>query len=97
MKKSLDIIACNLRESDSTSKVSISVVRSGFVATKLNKGRKPTPFARTAEEVAKTVYKNLGKKVIWTPWYLVLISGLLTFSKSFRKLASKKIQKSLEG
>jgi short-subunit dehydrogenase len=97
MKKSLDIIARNLRESESKSKVRISVVRSGFVATKLNKGRKPTPFAQTAEEVAKTVYKKLGKKIIWTPWYLVYISRLLTFSKSIRKLASKKIQKSFQG
>jgi decaprenylphospho-beta-D-erythro-pentofuranosid-2-ulose 2-reductase len=95
MKNSLDTVARGLQESESKSKVAISIVRSGFVPTKLNAGRTPTPFALSAEAVGVLVYKKLGKKIIWTPRPLVLISRILSSSKLLRVVAAKKISRSL--
>ena len=95
MKSSLDLIARSLQESEKNTKVKISIVRSGFVPTKLNLGRTATPFALRADVVAKIVYKKLEKKIIWTPWFLVIISKVLSTSRLLRKIASKKIQSSL--
>jgi decaprenylphospho-beta-D-erythro-pentofuranosid-2-ulose 2-reductase len=95
MKNSLDLVARSLQESEKNSKVQISIVRSGFVPTKLNLGRTATPFSLTAEAVARIVYRKLGKKIIWTPWFLIIISKALFLSQPLREMASKKILRSL--
>ena len=93
-KLALDSLASSLQDSESTSKVKITIVRSGFVPTKLNKGRQPTPFSVSTEQVASQVYKNLGKKVVWTPSIFKYISIFLRFSKTGRRFAEKRVTNS---
>lgn len=95
-KNFTDKIARHLQADSKNSNVGISIVRSGYVQTKLNRGRVPTPFALSADEVGKIVSKKNGKKVIWTPWYFVFISNILSLSKTLQKQASKKITESMQ-
>lgn len=90
-KLALDSIASSLQEFCSTSRVSISVVRSAFVPTKLNKNRRPTPLSLSPDQVAFLVHKNLGARVIWTPRIFKYISIILRFSGFARKMANKSV------
>jgi len=93
-KLALDINARYLQTLFTESKVKITIVRSGFVSTKLNEGRKPTPFSRTSEEVANQVVKNLGKSIIWTPRVFQLISLTLGKVKALQLIANYLVGKS---
>jgi len=93
-KLSLDMYAQYLQRTPGNSKVQVVIVRSGFVNTKLNKGRTPTPFSRTPEEVANLVVRNLHKRVIWTPPIFQLICFLLTRIKPLKLIANYLVRQS---
>jgi decaprenylphospho-beta-D-erythro-pentofuranosid-2-ulose 2-reductase len=93
-KRNLDDLALHLSRTLSKSKIDISVIRSGFVPTKLNHGRKPTPFAISADQVADIVSKQINAKIIWTPSIFRLISLSLTWIPLMSRLASKKVKDS---
>jgi decaprenylphospho-beta-D-erythro-pentofuranosid-2-ulose 2-reductase len=56
--------------------ISVTVVRPGFVKTKMTEGIKPTPLATTAEAVAEDVVAAVAKRreLVWTPapWRIVM-------------------------
>ena len=56
--------------------ISVTVVRPGFVKTKMTEGMTPTPLATTAEAVAEDVVAAVAKRkeLVWTPapWRLVM-------------------------
>lgn len=93
-KLSLDQIALRMAKVFSKNNVELTLVRSGFVPTKLNLDRKPTPFSRSADEVALIVLKNFDSKVIWTPKFFKWISLALTYIPPLRYLASRKVTES---
>lgn len=93
-KRNLDDLSLHLSRTLRKSNVYISVIRSGFVPTKLNHGRKPTPFAIGADQVANIVAKEINSKVIWTPKIFKFISLSLTWIPLMKKLASKKVKAS---
>lgn len=93
-KRSLDDIALHLSRTLKKSNIDISVVRSGFVPTKLNHGRKPTPFALTADQVAEIILNQFTARIIWTPTIFRIISFSLTWIPLLKKLAEKKVKAS---
>jgi decaprenylphospho-beta-D-erythro-pentofuranosid-2-ulose 2-reductase len=68
-KAGLDGFARGMAGALSGSGVSVTVVRPGWVATRMTAGRAPAPFATTADAVAADVVKGLerGAEVVWSP------------------------------
>lgn len=93
-KRGLDEYARYLQRSRKGMKTQICIVRSGFVHTKLNKNRTPTPFSRTAEEVAQMVARHVNKNIIWTPSEFKYISFALRRFTILKFLASKIVENS---
>jgi short-subunit dehydrogenase len=93
-KSNLDAFAKYLQRISKSNNVKISIVRSSFVATKLNLNRKPTPFSLTTDQVAKIVVRNFGRKVIWTPRIFQSISFILTHFPLLKFVANHFIRKS---
>lgn len=93
-KSNLDAFAKYLQKISKSSNVKISIVRSSFVATKLNANRKPTPFSLTANQVARIVVRHFGEKVIWTPKIFQTISFFLTNIPALKLIANHLIRKS---
>lgn len=71
-KAGLDGFALGLGDALAGSGVSVMVVRPGFVRTKMTAGRKPTPLAVEATDVADAVVRCLetGAGVVWVPQML---------------------------
>jgi decaprenylphospho-beta-D-erythro-pentofuranosid-2-ulose 2-reductase len=88
-KYSLDSYGRYLQRSKSFKKTKITIVRSGFVQTKLNQGRKPTPFSRTSDEVAKLVVDKFDKPVVWTPPVFKFIGFALQYFWPLRFIAER--------
>lgn len=78
-KAGLDGFALGLGDALVGSGVSVMVVRPGFVRTKMTAGRKATPFASDAPEVADAVVRGLetGAEVVWVPSVLRYVFGIL--------------------
>jgi decaprenylphospho-beta-D-erythro-pentofuranosid-2-ulose 2-reductase len=78
-KAGLDGFATGLGDALCGSGVSVMVVRPGFVRTKMTAGRKATPFAIDAPEVAHAVVRGLekGAEVVWVPPVLRYVFGFL--------------------
>jgi short-subunit dehydrogenase len=93
-KSALDSLGRYLQKDESLQKTKISIVRSGFVRTKLNSNRNPTPFSQTAQQVAKQVARKMNRRVIWTPNIFRFISLVLVYFKPLRIVANKFFDKS---
>ena len=93
-KSALDSLGRYIQKNNSLGRTRVSIVRSGFVGTKLNSNRKPTPFSQTTEQVAKLVVKNINKKVIWTPTIFKFVCLSLVYIKPLRNIADKAFSKS---
>ena len=93
-KSGLDAFAKYLQRNSKSKSVKISLVRSSFVATKLNFNRKPTPLSLTTDEVAKIVVQNFGRKVIWTPRFFQSVSFLLMYFPFLKSIANLFVRKS---
>ncbi len=78
-KAGLDGFAMGLGDALTGSGVSVMVVRPGFVRTRMTAGRKATPFAIDAPEVAHAVVRGLekGAEVVWAPPVLRYVFGFL--------------------
>jgi short-subunit dehydrogenase len=88
-KYSLDSFGRYLQRSRTLRKTKITIVRSGFVQTKLNKDRTPTPFSRTPSEVATLVVDNLDESVVWTPKVFKFVAFSLQNFLPLRFIAEK--------
>jgi decaprenylphospho-beta-D-erythro-pentofuranosid-2-ulose 2-reductase len=78
-KAGLDGFALGLGDALAGSGVSVMVVRPGFVRTKMTAGRKATPLAIDASDVADAVVRGLekGAEVVWAPPVLRYVFGIL--------------------
>ena len=78
-KAGLDGFAMGLGDALAGSGVSVMVVRPGFVRTKMTAGRKATPFAIDAPEVADygCARPEKGAAVVWAPPVLRYVFGFL--------------------
>jgi len=78
-KAGLDAFAQGLAESLRGTGASLTIVRPGWVATRMTAGRDPAPFATTPDAVAADVVAGLerGAPVVWSPPPLRLVFGAL--------------------
>lgn len=84
-KSALDFYAVGLQNKQKNSHVSISILRPGFVFTKMTSNFKPAPFAINLNSLGKTASKGLmkGKKVIYAPSKLRVIMNILRIVPRF--------------
>lgn len=84
-KSALDFYALGLQNKYKKSHLGISVLRPGFVFTKMTKRFKPAPFAIGLDSLAKIAVSGLlkKKKVIYAPLKLKLIMNLVRFLPRF--------------
>ncbi len=68
-KAGLDAFTQGLADALRPSGVGVTIVRPGWVATRMTEGRPPAPMATTPEEVAADLVKGLeqGAPVVWSP------------------------------
>lgn len=78
-KAGLDAFAQGLALALEGTGASITVVRPGWVATRMTEGRAPAPFATTPEAVARDVVSGLekGVTVLWSPSVLREVFSVL--------------------
>ncbi len=78
-KAGLDGFALGLADALAGSGVEVTVVRPGYVRTKMTAGRKPPPFVIDASDVADAVLRGLetGAAVVWVPSWLRYLFGIL--------------------
>jgi decaprenylphospho-beta-D-erythro-pentofuranosid-2-ulose 2-reductase len=84
-KSALDFYALGLQNKHKKSHVSISILRPGFVFTKMTSKIKPAPFAINLNSLGKIASKGLmkGKKVIYAPSKLKVVMNILRFTPRF--------------
>jgi len=77
-KAGLDAFAQGLAADLAGTGVGVTIVRPGWVATRMTAGREPAPFATTAEAVASDVVAGLqrGAGVVWSPAVLGTVFSL---------------------
>lgn len=68
-KAGLDALAQGLADDLCESGVDVTIVRPGFVRTKMTTGMSPAPFATTADAVAALVVEGVrrGRRIVWAP------------------------------
>jgi decaprenylphospho-beta-D-erythro-pentofuranosid-2-ulose 2-reductase len=78
-KAGLDAFAQGLAEALRPYGVGVTIVRPGFVRTKMTRGLRPPPFSSDVETVARAVADGLssGAAVVYVPPSLRLLSALL--------------------
>lgn len=79
-KAALDFAARGLADELEDTGVQVTVIRPGFVHSKMTKGMAPAPFASKSEDVARAVADAVQKStggVIWVPKILRMVSFLL--------------------
>ncbi|WP_026197364.1 decaprenylphospho-beta-D-erythro-pentofuranosid-2-ulose 2-reductase [Sciscionella marina] len=89
-KAGFDAFYLGLTEALRPSGVHVTVVRPGFVHTKMTEGAKPTPLATTPEKVADIVVDSVAKhrELVWAPaqWRWVMSALRHVPRPIFRKL-----------
>jgi decaprenylphospho-beta-D-erythro-pentofuranosid-2-ulose 2-reductase len=93
-KNFLENIIEGLRKDAKKKNVRISIVRPGFVETKLNKDRAKTSFSTTVDKVATAVVQKFPQKIIYVPHIFRLIGFILSRSRLLRLIANRKIIRS---
>ena len=78
-KAGIDGLALGLGDALEGSGVGVTVVRPGFVRTRMTAGLKATPFAVESQVVAEAIVRGLetGAPVVWVPPVLRLVSALM--------------------
>lgn len=78
-KAGLDAFAQGLGDSLAGSGVKVTVIRPGFVHSKMTSGMKPAPFSATPQEVAKLAVAGIrsGRHTVWTPGILRYVFMIL--------------------
>jgi decaprenylphospho-beta-D-erythro-pentofuranosid-2-ulose 2-reductase len=71
-KAGMDAFYTGLGDRLEGSGVRVLVIRPGFVHSKMNAGRRPTPWAVAPEDVADAVVRGIqrGSRRVWVPGYL---------------------------
>jgi decaprenylphospho-beta-D-erythro-pentofuranosid-2-ulose 2-reductase len=84
-KSALDFYAVGLQNKQRKSNVSISILRPGFVFTKMTRDFKPAPFAINLNSLGRIASKGLkkDKKVIYAPSKLRIIMNILRIVPRF--------------
>lgn len=89
-KAGLDAFAVGLSEALEGSGVGVTIVRPGYVRTRMTAGRSQAPFAVDPGDVANAVVRALetGEKIVWVPAILRLVfAGLRVLPRPvFRRL-----------
>lgn len=78
-KAGLDGFAQGLSDALEGTGVGVTIVRPGWVATRMTAGREPAPFATTPDAVAADVVAGLrrGAAVVWSPPLLKLVFAVM--------------------
>ena len=78
-KAGLDALALGVQDRLAGSSVFITIVRPGFVATKMTAGLDPAPFATTPEAVADDIVRAMVERraVVWSPAKLRVVFAVL--------------------
>ena len=78
-KAGLDGFAQGMADALAGTGVSVTIVRPGWVATRMTAGREPAPFATTPDAVATDVVHGLerGATVIWSPSILRIVFAVM--------------------
>ena len=78
-KAGLDAFAQGLGDSLAGSGVRVTVVRPGFVHSRMTRGMKSAPFATTPREVAELTVAGMrtGRHTVWTPGILRYVFSVL--------------------
>jgi len=78
-KSALDFYAIGLQNRLSKSNLTISILRPGYVFTKMTKNFKPAPFSISLETLVRISVDGLlkNKKIIYAPWKLKIVMNLL--------------------
>ena len=78
-KAGLDAFYTGLAEAVREFGVRVTVVRPGFVHTRMTEGRKPAPLSTTPEAVAAVVVDAVrkGKELVWAPAALRPVMSVL--------------------
>jgi|688.fasta_scaffold128343_2 decaprenylphospho-beta-D-erythro-pentofuranosid-2-ulose 2-reductase len=84
-KSSADFFASGLSNKYRKSGLKISILRPGYVFTKMSKNFSPAPFAIDKKYVAKSAVRGIikSKKIIYAPWFLQIIFYFLRHLPSF--------------
>ena len=90
-KNFLEKITAGLRTAAAKNNVRISIIRPGFVETKLNEHRKKTSFSTTTDQVAKDIVRKFPKQNIYTPTIFRIIEFALVRSRFLRLMANRRI------
>ena len=93
-KNFLENIIEGLRKDAKKRNIRISIVRPGFVETKLNKDRSKTSFSTTVDKVATEVVRKFPQRIIYVPSIFRLIGFMLSGSSLLRFIANRKIVRS---
>jgi decaprenylphospho-beta-D-erythro-pentofuranosid-2-ulose 2-reductase len=78
-KASVDFLAQGFQKLTSDSNVFLTILRPGFVFTKMTGGMKPAPFATSQGKVSQIAVKGLKrkKKVVYAPRKLIMVMFLI--------------------
>ena len=81
-KAGMDAFFTGLRDVVAPDGVRVLVVRPGFVHTRMTEGRRPAPFATTADDVAGWVLRGLETRadVVWAPPVLRWVMAVLALA-----------------
>lgn len=89
-KAGIDGFAVGLADALEGTGVEVTVVRPGFVRTKMTSGLKPAPLAVESSDVAEAIVKGLetGVPVIWVP---PVLRAVFAFMRLFPRVLWRKI------
>lgn len=76
--------------------IRMSIVKPGFVSTKLNSHRTPTKFSTTTDKVANKIVRKFPNRVIYIPTFFRVITFFLNKSNLLRKIANATLEKSFK-
>ena len=93
-KLALDAFACDIAEQSRKQKVYITIIRPGFIPTKLNANRKATIFNTTLDALTTKYLRSGVKKVIWEPGILKFVTFAILNSRILKKIATGKFKTS---
>lgn len=76
----VDFVAQGMKTSLQQASVNLTIVRPGFVHSKMTEGWKPAPFAVTADQVGRVIAREVlhpGHTVVWVPPVMQLVARIL--------------------
>ncbi len=76
----VDFVAQGMKTSLHQANVNLTIVRPGFVHSKMTEGWKPAPFAVTADQVGRVIAREVlhpGNTVVWVPPVMQLVARIL--------------------